>query len=264
MAYFMENMTVKDMEEALARTKTVIIPVGVVEQHGYHLPLSTDIYNATEVPKRAGDRLNAVVAPAVPYSYSGGELLGTVNISPQVFSLLITDICSEFARMGFRNIIVLLGHGGTDNRNALRSSLQMILKRNPHLGDINLSLVEVWELSPTWLNYFRMEPEHDFHAGEVETSLMMYWKPELVRERIEMDEPEISRMMRTDQDWFEISEKNVDHKFIIPRTYQRKEIKVGVMGFPERANRELGEKICKEMVDGLVEYVDFLNKNTDR
>lgn len=262
MAYFMENMTVRDIGEALEKTKTVIIPVGVVEQHGYHLPLSTDIYNATEVLKRAGDRLNAVVAPAVPYCYSGGELLGTVNVSPQVFSLLIMDICSEFTRMGFCNIVVLLGHGGTDNRNALRSALQMMLRRNPHLQDMNLSLIEVWELSPTWLSYFRMEPEHDFHAGTAETSLMMYWKPELVREKIEMDEPEISRMMRTDQDWFEASKKNIEHRFIIPLTYQRKEIKVGVMGFPERATRELGEKLCSEMVSGLVEYVSMLNESS--
>lgn len=262
MAYIMENMTVKEMEEALERTKTVIIPVGVVEQHGYHLPLSTDIYNATEVPKRAGEKLNAVIAPTVPYCYSGGELMGTVNISPQVFALLMMDICSEFARMGFRNMVVFLGHGGTDNRIALKSSLQMILKRNPHLRDITLSLVECWELSPTWSVIFNTGPEHDFHAGDVETSLMMYWKSELVRDKIEMDDPETSRMMRTDQDWFEKTEKKVDHRFVIPRVTQREEIKVGVMGFPERATRELGEKISKEMEDGLVQYIKILNENT--
>lgn len=262
MSFIMENMTVKDMEEALKQTKTVIVPVGVVEQHGYHLPLSTDIHNATEVPRRCGDRLNAVVAPTVPYCYSGGELLGTVNISPQVFSLLIMDICSEFARMGFKNIIVLLGHGGTDNKQALKSSLQMILRRNPHMKDISLSLVECWNLSPTWLECFAMTPEHDFHAGLAETSLMMYWKPELVRDEVEMDEPEISKMMRSDQDWFEISEKIIDHEFIVPRTFQRKEIKVGVMGFPEKADRQLGEKICNEMVEGLIEYVNLLNQNS--
>ncbi len=259
MAYFMENMTVKDMRLVLDKTTTVIIPVGVVEQHGYHLPLSTDYHNANEVPRRAGDRLNAVVAPTVPYCYSGGELPGTINISSQVFSLLIMDICQEMIRNGFKDVIILLGHAGTDNRIALQSSLQMILKRNPDYKDITLSLVEVWELSPTWLECFRMLPEHDFHAGMAETSLMLYWKPELVKKDIVMDEPEISRMMRSDQDWFEISEKQVDHKFIVPYVHQRAEIQVGVMGFPEKASYELGEKICAEMVNGLVEYVDLLN-----
>lgn len=259
MAYFMENMTVKEIEDALKLTKTVIIPVGILEQHGYHLPITTDVYNATEVPKRAGERLNAVVAPPVTYCYSGGELAGTVNISPQVFSLLMMDICSEFTRMGFLNIVVLLGHGGTENKKALTSSLQMFLKRNSHLKNITISLVECWDLSPTWTGCFQMEPEHDFHAGLAETALMMYWKPELVKETIVMDEPYISRMMRTDCDWFEVAEKNLDHRFVIPRTYQRKEIKVGVMGFPERATKELGAKICNEMVEGLIEYVIFLN-----
>ena len=260
MAYFMDSMTVKDMEEILQLTKTVIIPVGLMEQHGYHLPLSTDLYNATEVPKRAGEKLNAVIAPPVNYCYSGGELPGTVNISPQVFSLLITDICSEFTRMGFINIIIFLGHGGTENKNALTGSLQLFLRRNKHLKDITISLVGCWELSPTWLQYFNMEPEHDFHAGQVETALMMYWKPELVRKNIVMDEPHIARMMRTDCDWFEMSEKTPDHEFIIQRTYQREEIKIGVMGFPERATKELGEKICNEMTEGLIEYVAYLEQ----
>lgn len=260
MAYFMDEMNVKEMMDALCKTKTVILPVGVVEQHGYHLPLSTDFHNANEVPRRAGKDLNAIVAPTVPYCYSGGDLIGTINVSPQVFSLLIMDICLEFVRNGFKDIIILLGHGGTDNRIALNSCLQMIMKRMPENNDVTFSLVEVYLLSATWQKYFKMEPEHDFHAGLVETSLMMYWKPELVKEEIEMDEPEISKFMRTDQDWFELSEKAFIHDCIIPRKSQRKEIKVGVMGFPEKASVKIGEKICIEMINGLIEYVNKLNK----
>ena len=52
MAYFMDCMTLKDMEETIKHTKTVIIPVALPEQHGYHLPLSTDLLNASEVRKR--------------------------------------------------------------------------------------------------------------------------------------------------------------------------------------------------------------------
>lgn len=259
MAFFMEDMSVRDMEQALEKTKTVIIPVGVVEQHGYHLPLSTDIHNAVQLTRQAGERLNAVVAPSVNYCFSGGELLGTVNVSPNTFGLLISEICSEFVRMGFANIIVLLGHAGTDNKIALQNTLQMILRRNPEMAKkITLSLVEVWNLSQTWLDGFAMEPEHDFHAGLIETSLMMYWKPELVQEEVCMDDEYISKMMRTDQDWFEKREKVLEHEFIVEKVGQRDEIKVGVMGFPERASRELGEKVCTEMVISLVNYVDFL------
>jgi len=267
MAYFMDKMTVDELKEVIEtkRVKTVIIPVGVVEQHGYHLPLSTDIHNATEVPKRAGERLKAVVAPTIPYCYSGGELTGTVNVSPQVFSLYVMDICGEFVRMGFENVVVFLGHGGTDNKAALESCLKTLLRRMPESesAKITFSLVGCWELSPLWMSYFNMTPEHDFHAGLAETSLMMYWHPELVKkENICTDTPEISRMMRTDCDWYEVSEKKIDHKFMLPRTYQRKEIEVGVMGFPEKASPEIGGKISNEMIDGLIEYIEMLNRET--
>lgn len=260
MAFYMEEMSVRDMERAMEQTKTVIIPVGVVEQHGYHLPLSTDIHNAVQPTRLAGDRLNAIVAPSVNYCFSGGELLGTVNVSPNTFGLLISDICSEFVRMGFENIVVLLGHAGTDNINALKNTLHMILRRDPALAEkITLSLVEAWNLSPTWLSGFTMEPEHDFHAGMMETALMMYWKPELVQKEIVMDEDYYARMMRTDQDWFEKRERAVDSPFCVEHVGQRDEIKVGVMGFPERATRELGEKICGEIIDNLCAYIDRLN-----
>jgi len=260
MAYFMEDMTVRDMEEAVKKTKTVIIPVGVVEQHGFHLPLSTDIHNATCVPRCAGDRLNAVVAPPVNYCFSGGELMGTVNINPNTFGLLMSDICSEFVRMGFKNMVILLGHGGTENTACLRNALQMMLRRNHELGkEITLSMMDVAELSPTSVAAIEMEPEHDFHAGLVETSLMMYWRPDLVRDEIVMDEDYVAKMMRTDPDWYAKTEKLVDSPYIVEHVSQREEIKVGVMGFPERATKELGKKISDEIVDGLVKFVDMLN-----
>ena len=127
--------------------------------------------------------------------------------------------------------------------------------------DKTVSLVKAWELSETWLSGFAMTPEHDFHAGLIETSLMMYWAPELVKDKITMDTEELSRNMRSDQDWFEKREKKVDHEFVVPRVTQKEEIKIGVMGFPERATIEIGEKTANEIVDGLCKYVDFLEKN---
>jgi len=243
----------------MEETKTVIIPVGVVEQHGYHLPLSTDIHNAVQPCRYAGDRLNAVVAPSVNYCFSGGECMGTVNVSPNTFGLLISEICQEFARMGFVNIVILLGHGGRDNRIALENTLQMILRRDPVLAKkITLSMVEVDALSQTCLDALNMGEENDFHAGMTETSMMLYWAPELVQDEICMDRQDVAKMMRVDCNWFEKREKKLDHPFIIEHVSQKEEVKIGVMGFPERASRELGEKICNEIVDSLVEYVDFL------
>ena len=262
MAFYISKLNVRDMKIAMEKTKTVIIPTGVVEQHGYHLPLSTDICNAEKPLELAGDRLNAFVAPTVNYCFSGGELLGTVNVSPNTFGLYISEIVSEYVRMGMENIIIFLGHAGTDNINSLKNSLQMLLRRNKDMSDkITLSLVEAWNLSPTWLDGFALEPEHDFHAGMIETSLMMYWAPELVGDEIVMDDEYTSKMMRSDQDWFEKRTKPLDSPFIIETVGQRDEIEVGVMGFPEKATKELGKKVADEIVSNLCNYVDELEKH---
>lgn len=261
MAYFLNEMSVRDLKNTLEKCKTIIIPVAIVEQHGYHLPLTTDIHMAVQPLIQAGDRLNAVVAPSVNYSFSGGELTGTININPNVFATYLTEICSEFIRTGFKNVVIFLGHGGTDNTIAVKSALQMLLRRDKKIAkSVSISMVECFELSPTWLELFNQEPEHDFHAGQVETALMMHWRPDLVQKDVAIDEPYYAKMMRTDPDWFATSEKIIDHPFVVEAISQRPEIEVGVMGFPELATPELGKIVADEMVEELVAYVDMLNE----
>ncbi|HOJ23481.1 MAG TPA: creatininase family protein, partial [Armatimonadota bacterium] len=61
----MLNMTVQEIREALKETQTVILPIGCVEQHGYHLPISVDIHNAVELATRAAEETGCFVAPPV-------------------------------------------------------------------------------------------------------------------------------------------------------------------------------------------------------
>ncbi|MBR5542919.1 MAG: creatininase family protein [Oscillospiraceae bacterium] len=258
MAFFMEEMTVREMESALTKTKTVVIPVGLPEQHGFHLPLGTDILNAVIPPRIAGDRLNAVVAPSVNYCFSGGELMGTINVSPNAFGIYMSEICSEFIRLGFKNVVILLGHGGSENTDALKSTLQTLLRRDKEkTGDVAIAMMDVQELSETGM---KAVEEHDYHAGLIETSNMLYWRPDMVRDEIVLDEPQIAENLRTDPDWYALHKKVVDNPFVIEHVNQREEIKVGVMGYPEKATRSLGEKVSGEIVNSLVALVDSLEK----
>lgn len=262
MAYFLNEMSVRDLKNTLKICKTIIIPVAIVEQHGYHLPLTTDIHMAVQPLREAGDRLNAVVAPSVNYSFSGGELTGTININPNVFATYLTEICSEFIRTGFNNVIIFLGHGGTDNTIAVKSALQMLLRRNKQIAEkVTISMIECFELSKTWLELFEQLPERDIHAGQVETAFMMHWCPEIVQDDVCIDEPYFAKMMRTDPDWFATSRKKIDHPYVIEEIYQRPEIEVGVMGFPELATKELGALVASEMVDELCKYGYGKRKN---
>lgn len=261
MAYFLNEMSVRDLKNTLTKCKTIIIPVAIVEQHGYHLPLTTDIHMAVQPLIQAGERLNAVVAPSVNYSFSGGELTGTININPNVFATYLTEICSEFIRTGFKNVVLFLGHGGTENTAAVKSAIQMLLRRDKKIAkEVTISIIDCFELSKTWLELFNQEPEHDFHAGQVETALMMHWRPDLVQDDVCIDDDYMAKMMRTDPDWFATSEKLIDHPFVVEAVSQRSEIEVGVMGFPELATPELGKIVADETVEELIKYIDMINE----
>ena len=258
----MEHMTVEDMQEALARTRTVLVPLGVTEQHGYHLPLSTDVHTAYQTARRVSERTGAVVAPPLWYSYSGGSLPGTINVAPQVMALTVSEIIQSLIQQGFRNVLLLLGHGGTENLGALKDLVNLFLARHPELTDVVVALVPLWEASPTFRKAFE---DHDYHAGYIETSLMLYWAPDLVRtDRMVQDEPEVAAHLRQHQDNYQHVERPVDDPRVAPRITQRKEIKVGVMGYPEKATAEVGRQVCEEMVAGVVALIEKIESKGDK
>lgn len=249
----MEEMTVEGMREALARTRTVLVPLGVTEQHGYHLPLSTDVQTACQTAWRVSERTGAVVAPALPYSYSGGSLPGTINVAPQVMALMVSEIIQSLVGQGFRNVLLLLGHAGTENLRALQDLVNLFLARRPELADVVVALAPLWEFSPTFMKAFE---DHDFHAGYIETSLMLYWAPEQVRsDRIVQDELAVAASLREHQDNYQQVERLVDDPHVAPSITQREDIKVGVMGYPEKASAEVGRQVCEEMVAGVVALI---------
>jgi len=252
--WIMEFMTVQEMREALRETRTAILPIGVIEQHGYHLPLNTDVYNAYEIAKRVAAVASCVVAPPVNYSFSGGELPGTVDISPQTLSLLVMDLVKSLADQGFASVILLLGHGGSENQRAVLDAADMFLRRNRRYRDVCIAVVTFTDLAPSIRELFAQK---DFHAGWLETSLMLYWHPELVRPR-ELwvkDREELMELLRRDQDAYQVRVKPLEHPLVVPVVAQNPEIEVGVMGYPERASAEFGEKVVKEAVAGLAELV---------
>lgn len=247
------DMTVQQIREALTETRTALLPVGITEQHGYHLPLDTDTLVALEICKRAAQRTGAVVAPEIRYAYSGGELPGTINIPTYVVSQLLVETLRELARHGFLNLVIVLGHGGSENTAAVEEAADMFQRINPHLREIAVAVYKFFFVCPTTKQAFE---EGDFHAGWFETSLVMAIRPDLVRmEEIALDEPELVQRMRQDPDAYQTRRRLVDHEAIVPRIHQDERIRIGVMGEPGRASAEMGEKILAEAVDGLVQLV---------
>ena len=179
----MEEMTVKEMTAALKRVRTAIIASGGTEQHGYHLPLSTDYASAYEIAKEVSRRTGCLAPPPLCYSFSGGKLPGTTDISPETTTRVLTEICLSLAEQGVRGFALLAGHCGGEHLGAIREAGYRIMEQAP---GTHVAYVPVLSLSKTWLDLLAGGGEH---AGKGETSLMLYLRPDLVRDHRPCDTP---------------------------------------------------------------------------
>jgi creatinine amidohydrolase len=184
----MENMTVKEVREYLQTKKSIILPIGVIEQHGYHLPLYTDALIATHLGRMIGKQTGILVAPTFHQSFSGGGLPGTINISPAVMSLAISDTLISLVSQGFRNFYLFLCHGGSENARALKDAIQVLLRTNPAFSDVMIVLSGVWDFGAEAGGLKKAFGEGDWHAGWFETSFVMALEPDLVQmDQLETD-----------------------------------------------------------------------------
>jgi creatinine amidohydrolase/Fe(II)-dependent formamide hydrolase-like protein len=256
--YVLAEMTVKEIRETLKKATTVLLPMGCTEQHGYHLPLSTDTLTAEYVAHKVAARTGCVVAPVIPYTFSGGELPGTVNISTQVLGLYVRDICRSFAEMGFKRIVLVLGHGGSENLRDIQESLKMFLRLEKAYKRLIIEVIGIWSMSPTWLKSLE---NHNYHADIIETSMILQIKPALVRKKYVLDNPLVHNELIADPDKYQVSDADTKAKTVlegfcrIPHIQQRSDMKVGVMGNPKGANAKLGKKVLNEAINNLTKYL---------
>jgi len=174
-----EDMTMPEFEEGLKICKTVYIPFGSVEEHGSHLPLSTDTIEAYEVGKRAAERIALFVAPPVHYGScrSTARHPGTISISTGTLKALLKDIVRSLQCHGMHNFIALTGHAGGAHRMALQDAGEELIAEFP---EINMAVVTEYDLAKV-AGAHLIETAGDAHAGEIETSRIMHSHPHLVK-----------------------------------------------------------------------------------
>lgn len=246
-SFRLQDRTFEEVAEYLKTNQTIILPYALSEQHGAHLPLDVDIRNADFLAAKLAERLGCLTAPTLNYTFSGGLLPGTINVKPNTFSNLVGEIIESLHNSGFRNFIILPGHGGSESLLHLKESLRILKWLNPALQDTLILLTQIWDFSPSWTKLF---DEQDYHAAWAETSLMLHWCPEVVRkDRVKLDVPQVAERLREDPDSYQLRESFTDLKQEIIQTSQRPDVKIGVMGFPERASAEFGAQIEAEFLD---------------
>ncbi len=175
-----EELTAPDFVQAVARSgATCIIPVGILEKHGPHLPLGTDLIDCREVSLRAAKREYTIVFP----DYYAGQIFearhqpGTIAYSTPLMLDLLQETCDELARNGVKKIILVNGHGGSESFLRYFCQAQLSRKRDYAVflfdpaGDPARE-EKIKKLRRTTL---------DGHAGEEETSTMLAHRPDLVR-----------------------------------------------------------------------------------
>lgn len=260
----MERMTVKLVREYLEKKHSIIVPIGVIEQHGYHLPLKTDAIIAEGIGRLIGERTGILVAPVIYSSFSGGGLPGTINISPAVMSLVVSDTLLSLASQGFRNFYLFLCHGGSENDRALDNALKLLLRTNPAFSKAMIALMPVWKFGSDQTGWNKAIREHDWHAGWLETSLIMALAPDWVRmQDLALDPEPLLSMQIEHPDNYQHAEKIVDDAMVVARQGQRPEIKVGVMGHPESASPELGRRIVEDIVRDAAKKIAELEAKAD-
>ncbi len=241
-----EKMTVREIRAYLARRKSAILPLGVTEQHGYHLPTGTDTLIAAGISRLVGARAGIIVAPPLNMSFSGGQLPGTINVNPNVFGLMVAEVLRSLVAQGVRNAFLVLGHGGSENFRSLDNSLKLLLRDDPAFREVMLVFAPTWKFTDVYRRGFA---ERDWHAGYVETSMLMALTPDLVQmDRLALDTPALVKLMRAHPDNYQYALKPIEDEKVIPRMAQRPDIRVGVMGVPEKSTLAFGQRAVEGTV----------------
>jgi creatinine amidohydrolase len=156
-----------------AKIQTLLIPTGTVEAHGV-TPNGTDNIAPLAIARKMAPSLNALVAPVVSYGITGSldAFAGGITISDQAYRLYMTDVLAGFARHGFRNLILVNGHGG--NSAVLNEVATDVGRR-----------LQVRTLVVNWWSYcsdvtLKVFGEDGGHAGWNETAIIQAIDPKLV------------------------------------------------------------------------------------
>ncbi len=225
-----------DFRRTLKKTKRAIIPVGSLEQHGQHLPVSTDSIIVEHIAGLVARNVGAYVLPVIPYGVSfEHKPLFNISVRNATLSALICDACISLAENKIQDTIILNGHHG--NVGALQYIAQELHGSMP--AKTSIHTVHYWHA---------MQHEFD-HAGEVETSLMLAIAPELVR--MSRARPNSKRLSK--------SKVAYDSMTNAPGSFPRITGN-GVWGDPRKASAGKGKKWIEEITMNLSRTIRELGR----
>ena len=177
-----DELTASDWEMALLKSdSTCILPIGILEKHGPHGPIGSDLIKVRQWSARATKKEYAVVFPDYFYGQinEAKQQYGTFSLPSSLVMELLEATCKEIGRNGFKKIIIVNGHGG--NPQMIRYFIQNQLEKKRDYAVYFFDPKTPKDEAEKASQLRKSEAKFDMHGGENETSSLLYLRPDLVK-----------------------------------------------------------------------------------
>ena len=241
-----------DVKEHIENNSIVIIPTGAIESHGPHMPTDTDTHQAEYISNLVAERVGGVAVPPIVYGVSKTfeHFPGTISLSIPTYQQVLYEVASALIKQGFVNIVILNGNrpNGTSNDAVARRLIDDLDDKY----DFKVTVINLWEPAAPKIQELRNSgPGGIGHGGEMETSLQLAIRPELVHVDRLSTVPKPPMVV-----WDAIAGP------LPAYTYARRPNPdtnpSSIFGDPSVASAETGEAFLKAIVDSLVDVIENL------
>lgn len=250
-----EDKSWKEIKNYIEKDGLVLIPIGAIEEHGPHLPVSTDMVISRKlveaVANNIKDDIPTLVTPDIWQAYNGTVMQkwpGSLVISQDTMKKMLYEITSSIIKMGFKKIIYINSHG--QNLFTMEAVIRSIA------DDYNIDVPYIFEykIAADFMDKNRKSQIGGIcHACEIETSLMLY-----LTDLVDMSKAEKNLMT------YSSKFRNVDGmkgSKVFWSTWALESTESGILGDPTVASKELGKDlfiyIVKEISEFCIEYYNF-------
>jgi len=245
-----DELTASDWSLALKKSnRTCILPIGILEKHGPHVPIGSDLIKVREWSARATKREYAVVFP----DYFFGQI-NEAKHQPGIFALpervvwdLLEATCDEIARNGFDKIVIINGHGG--NPEMIRYFIQTRLEKRRDYAVYFFEPGSDPEYVKKMTALRKSDAAQDMHAGERETSELLYLRPDLVKMDSAKNESGANQ-----------------NRWNIPQVYTAiwwyADYPNHYAGEGDKATKELGQLVTEHYIDSFVAALKAIKADT--
>jgi creatinine amidohydrolase len=230
------ELTQPEAHAQIERSRTAIVVVGSVEQHGAHLPLGTDYYAALTVAERVAPLLDAPVLPLGPIGVAPyhAHWPGSLTLRPETLIGLIVDACTGLAAAGARRVLIVNWHEG--NTPTLRLAAHEAQSRSPEQRIV---------VAETHIAAHQLSGLELTHAGTLETTAVLAYRPELAQVDAARD--------ATDDAQGERGHELFRQRDVFPVMRDFREVApTGWYGHPELATVEQAEEIFARVAEHVV------------